>query len=64
MKSADPTDLDHTRHPFAAGGGLRPAAANLRDPFEALDDLMVAVEALCPAWPGRATFDKSNRFLL
>jgi hypothetical protein len=29
---------------------------NSRDPFAALDDLMVVVEALCPAWPPRQGF--------
>lgn len=24
-----------------------------RDPFEALDDLMVAIEGLCPVWPDK-----------
>jgi hypothetical protein len=35
--------------PFAADGGIThvPAAIN-RDPFEALDDLMTVIEALCP----------------
>jgi len=28
----------------------------IRDPFEALDDLMVVVEALCPTWPHRESF--------
>jgi len=26
------------------------------DPFEALDDLMVVIEALCPRWPPRESF--------
>jgi len=43
--------------PFAAEGGL---AAPLRspppDPYRALDDLMAALEALCPVWPPRERF--------
>ena len=35
-----------------------------RDPLEALDDLMVVVEALCPRWPERPTFAESKIFLL
>jgi hypothetical protein len=35
-----------------------------RDPFEALDDLMVVIEALCPKWPPRETFSSSSIFLL
>lgn len=43
--------------PIAAEGGLAAQPASPpRDPYEALDDLMVVVEALCPAWPARATF--------
>ena len=35
-----------------------------RDPFEALDDLMTVVEALCPRWPSRGTFSDSAIFLI
>lgn len=35
-----------------------------RDPFEALDDLMAVVEALCPTWPQRATFVDARQFKL
>ena len=44
------------RDPIAAEGGLAAQPASPGDPYEALDDLMVVVEALCPAWPARATF--------
>jgi aminoglycoside-2''-adenylyltransferase len=40
-----------------------PAATN-RDPFEALDDLMTVIEALCPVWPNRETFSSTDRFLI
>lgn len=33
---------------LAADGGLGPAPARVKDPYRALDDLMAAVEALCP----------------
>ena len=36
--------------------GVRMPTQTIRDPFEALDDLMVVVEALCPAWPWRESF--------
>jgi hypothetical protein len=51
--------------PFAADGGIAhvPAATG-RDPFEALDDLMTVVEALCPVWPNRAIFSSTDRFLI
>jgi hypothetical protein len=41
---------------LVAGGGIRVPAQKIRDPFEALDDLMVVVEALCPTWPWRESF--------
>jgi hypothetical protein len=50
--------------PFAAEGGLaarQPAAA---DPYQALDELMAVVEALCPRWPPRGTFPARGRMLL
>jgi hypothetical protein len=51
-------------HPFAAAAGIRASPRNDRDPFEQLDDLMTVVEALCPRWPGRATFSDGGRMLL
>ena len=41
--------------PLAADGGLAAAVGGTRNPYEALDDLMVVVEALCPTWPQRPT---------
>jgi hypothetical protein len=38
--------------------------ATSRDPFEALDDLMTVVEALCPVWPNREIFSFIDRFLI
>jgi hypothetical protein len=35
---------------------IRVPTQPMRDPFEALDDLMVVVEALCPTWPRRESF--------
>ena len=35
-----------------------------RDPFEALDDLMTVVEALCPRWPERDARTTGNCFRL
>jgi hypothetical protein len=42
--------------PFAAAGGLHAPVRREDDPYRALDDLMAAVEALCPVWPPRAGF--------
>jgi len=52
------------RTPLAADGGLKPPAAPIEDPFEALDDLMVVIEALCPTWPPPPTFRDGGRMLL
>jgi hypothetical protein len=30
------------------------------DPFRALDDLMVVVEAVCPQWPERRPFERTG----
>ena len=55
-KSAEP--------PFAAEGGL-PASYRLEeDPYRTLDDLMAAVEALCPVWPRREVFAEGGRMLI
>jgi hypothetical protein len=53
------------RQPFAADGGITHVpGATSRDPFEALDDLMVVVEALCPVWPYREIFSSNYRFMI
>jgi hypothetical protein len=50
---------------LAADGGItHVAAATGRDPFEALDDLMTVIEALCPVWPNREIFSSADRFLI
>jgi hypothetical protein len=49
--------------PFAGGGGIRVPASPI-DPFQALDDLMAAVEALCPRWPQRDICMKTPGMLL
>jgi hypothetical protein len=57
-----PTD---NGQPFAADGGITHApAVTSRDPFEALDDLMTVIEALCPVWPHREIFLSTDRFLI
>jgi len=57
-----PTDNEQ---PFAADGGIaRVPAATSRDPFEALDDLMTVIDALCPVWPKREIFSSTDRFLI
>jgi hypothetical protein len=34
------------------------------DPYQALDDLMAAVEILCPVWPPRDAFRAGSNLLL
>jgi hypothetical protein len=56
---------DINEQPFAADGGITHVpAATSRDPFEALDDLMTVIEALCPVWPKREIFSSTDRFLI
>lgn len=50
--------------PLAAEGGVRAAIGEAADPYQALDELMAAVEALCPRWPERPPFPSSARFLM
>jgi hypothetical protein len=50
--------------PFAADGGILVPPGTLADPFQALDDLMAAIEVLCPTWPQRDTFIDSGGMLL
>ena len=50
--------------PFADAGGIQVAPTRHADPFRELDDLMAAVEALCPIWPQRETFKNTGGMLL
>lgn len=50
--------------PFAAEGGVAPSPRIEDDPYRALDDLMAAVEALCPVWPRREPFIVGGRMLM
>lgn len=53
-----------TEHFFAGSGGIAVPVNGRSDPFETLDDLMVVIEALCPAWPRRDTFENAGRLRL
>lgn len=55
---------DLALHPLSSTGGVESPAADSRDPFEILDDLMQVVEALCPTWPSRETFPDAAAFEL
>jgi hypothetical protein len=50
--------------PFAGAGGIQVPHSPPADPYQALDDLMTAVEILCPAWPMRETFKDAGGMLL
>jgi hypothetical protein len=57
-----PTNIEQ---PFATNGGMAHVPATTsRAPFEALDDLMTVIEALCPVWPNREIFSSTDRFLI
>lgn len=47
-------------HSVLLGSGVQespaPQVSSSGDPYLALDQLMVVVEALCPVWPSRPTF--------
>jgi hypothetical protein len=51
-------------YPFVAEGGVAYQVSPNRDPFEALDDLMTVVEALCPVWPAREITKDGDYWLL
>ena len=50
--------------PLAAEAGLDAPVRREEDPYRTLDDLMAAVEALCPVWPPREGFVNGGRRLL
>jgi hypothetical protein len=55
---------DAVLHPLSSDGGLSMPQIDTRDPFEALDDLMQVIEALCPTWPRRELFPDTAAFKL
>ena len=50
--------------PIAAEGGIDSAPHPVADPYQVLDDLMAAVEILCPVWPPRDAFQTGSNLLL
>jgi len=50
--------------PIAAEGGIDSPRRLEEDPYQALDDLMAAVEILCPVWPPRDAFRGGGILLL
>jgi len=64
MKSVETGPGRNSEQPLAGEGGITTSPISTRDPYEALDDLMVVVEALCPRWPSRDTFKADDVWLL
>ena len=50
--------------PIVADGGIDSPPPLQEDPYQALDDLMAAVEILCPVWPPRDAFRVGSNLLL
>lgn len=50
--------------PFVADAGVGATVHREEDPYRTLNDLMAAVEALCPVWPPRTVFVNGGRMLL
>lgn len=50
--------------PLSAEGGLWAPVRAEEDPYRALDDLMAAIELLCPRWPRRDAPGPGGRMLL
>jgi hypothetical protein len=44
--------------------GIVATVTSEREPYEALDDLMSVIEALCPRWPPREISSGLGKFLL
>lgn len=57
LSTNSPPDIAADAHPIVGEGGIVAATSTPRDPYAALDDLMVVVEALCPQWPARPLFN-------
>jgi hypothetical protein len=50
--------------PFAAEAGPSAPVRHGEDPYRTLDDLMAAVEVLCPVWPPRPGYTNGGKMLL
>lgn len=64
MKQREPQQPAGPRDLIASEGGVVAKIDSDRDPYEALDDLMTVVEALCPEWPKREPFTGKEEFKL
>ncbi len=62
---ADRVNAPSRTQPLVDDAGLPGSPGQTsQNPFADLDDLMCVVEALCPKWPERPTFEESRIFLI
>jgi hypothetical protein len=64
MKSRQHVSGREADQPPTLKGGIASSPICAREPYEALDDLMVVIEQLCPRWPRRGTFKADGLWLL
>jgi hypothetical protein len=64
MQEIDSKLIPDSLTPLAGAGGVVVAVNSEREPYEALDELMNVIEALCPRWPPRGIFSSTGKFLL
>jgi hypothetical protein len=64
MRKNDHKLTSESLAPLAGAGGVITTVRSEREPYEALDDLMSVIEALCPTWPPRETTSGIGKFLL
>jgi hypothetical protein len=64
MRKIDHKSTSDSLAPLAGAGGIVMTVHSEREPYEALDDLMSVIEALCPTWPPRETTYRIGKFLL
>ena len=64
MREVDRKPASESPTLLVASSGIVAAVTSEREPYEALDDLMSVIEALCPRWPRREISSGKGKFLL
>jgi hypothetical protein len=64
MRQVDGKSASGSPTLLVASGGIVTAVTSERERYEALDDLMSVIEALCPRWPPREISSGTGKFLL
>jgi hypothetical protein len=64
MREVDRKSASGSPTLLVGSGGIVAAVTSEREPYEALDDLMSVIEALCPRWPPREISSGVGKFLL